>query len=189
MSVSNLSSGIRPGVCTSESRPTAPYEGQTIYETDTDLVRVWSGSAWVEVSSMLTKAPRGILQFAQKTTNTGSVTTETVVVTMPAFTAVANRYYRIAGFCGSLYTSPAASGILTLRIRKGTSTAGELLQTADTSHTSAGGNGDNTHIVWVGTLTAGSQQLVLTASATSTSSFFGSNDYPLQFLIEDIGAA
>jgi hypothetical protein len=47
MAISNNASGIRPGVCTSTTRPTAPYEGQHIYETDTDVEYVWNGSAWV----------------------------------------------------------------------------------------------------------------------------------------------
>ena len=47
MAISNNSTGIRPGVCTSSTRPTAPYEGQHIYETDTDIEYVWNGSAWV----------------------------------------------------------------------------------------------------------------------------------------------
>ena len=47
MAISNNSTGLRPGVCTSSTRPTAPYEGQHIYETDTDIEYVWSGSAWV----------------------------------------------------------------------------------------------------------------------------------------------
>jgi len=34
------------GVCTSSTRPASPYEGQMIYETDTDKVLVWNGSAW-----------------------------------------------------------------------------------------------------------------------------------------------
>lgn len=34
------------GVCTSATRPAAPYEGQVIYETDTDKAYVYSGSAW-----------------------------------------------------------------------------------------------------------------------------------------------
>jgi len=37
---------LTPGVCTSTTRPTAPFEGQMIYETDTDRVLVWNGSAW-----------------------------------------------------------------------------------------------------------------------------------------------
>jgi ribosomal protein S11 len=46
MGISNVSNGLRSGVCTSSTRPTAPYEGQVIYETDTDRVLVWNGSAW-----------------------------------------------------------------------------------------------------------------------------------------------
>ena len=34
------------GVCTSTTRPEAPYIGQMIYETDTQLLKVWLGSAW-----------------------------------------------------------------------------------------------------------------------------------------------
>jgi hypothetical protein len=34
------------GVCTSSTRPASPFEGQMIYETDTDRVLVWNGSAW-----------------------------------------------------------------------------------------------------------------------------------------------
>ena len=41
----------KPGVCTSTTRPAAPYEGQTIYETDTDLIQVWKGASWIEVPS------------------------------------------------------------------------------------------------------------------------------------------
>lgn len=39
---------LKPGVCTSTTRPTNPYTGQTIYETDTLLAKVWTGSAWVD---------------------------------------------------------------------------------------------------------------------------------------------
>jgi len=38
--------GIKPGVCTSSTRPANPFEGQVIYETDTNNIRFWSGSAW-----------------------------------------------------------------------------------------------------------------------------------------------
>ena len=41
------SSLSRPGVCTSSTRPATPYEGQMIYETDTDKVLIYNGTAWV----------------------------------------------------------------------------------------------------------------------------------------------
>jgi hypothetical protein len=37
------------GVCTSSTRPASPYEGQVIYETDTDKTLVYNGSTWVGV--------------------------------------------------------------------------------------------------------------------------------------------
>lgn len=46
-SVLGASSVIKPGVCTSTTRPSVPYEGQLIYETDTDRVASYNGSAWV----------------------------------------------------------------------------------------------------------------------------------------------
>jgi len=46
MGISNVSNGLRSGVCTSTTRPSAPYEGQMIYETDTDKVLVYNGSVW-----------------------------------------------------------------------------------------------------------------------------------------------
>ena len=38
----------KPGVCTSSTRPASPYEGQVIYETDTDKLLFWNGSTWIE---------------------------------------------------------------------------------------------------------------------------------------------
>ncbi len=38
---------IQPGVCTSSTRPASPFEGQCIFETDTDKLLVWNGTAWV----------------------------------------------------------------------------------------------------------------------------------------------
>ena len=58
----------KPGVCTFATRPSAPYEGQMIYETDTDRVLVWNGSAWKQVPSAATAG--AILQVVQATTGT-----------------------------------------------------------------------------------------------------------------------
>lgn len=71
MAISNSASGFRPGVCTSTTRPTSPFNGQVIYETDTKQTLVWQGTVWV----MLTDAdsPPG-LQLIRKTTFSGSAT-------------------------------------------------------------------------------------------------------------------
>ena len=38
---------VKPGVCTSSTRPASPFTGQLIYDTDTSQVLSWNGSAWV----------------------------------------------------------------------------------------------------------------------------------------------
>lgn len=58
MGISNLSTGLRPGVCTSTTRPSTPFEGQMIYETDTNRVLVYEGAAWVMIAD--TDTPPGI---------------------------------------------------------------------------------------------------------------------------------
>lgn len=47
-------------MCTSSTRPSAPYEGQMIYETDTNRVLIWDNAAWVMIAD--TDTPPG-LQF------------------------------------------------------------------------------------------------------------------------------
>lgn len=50
MGISNVSSNLRPGICTSTTRPTTPYEGQVIYETDTNRTLVWDNAAWISLA-------------------------------------------------------------------------------------------------------------------------------------------
>jgi hypothetical protein len=46
-SVIGASSVIKPGVVTSSTRPSAPFVGQLIFETDTSRLAVYNGSVWV----------------------------------------------------------------------------------------------------------------------------------------------
>ena len=46
-SVLGASSVIKPGVVTTATRPSSPYEGQAIYETDTDSLLVYNGTSWI----------------------------------------------------------------------------------------------------------------------------------------------
>jgi hypothetical protein len=50
-SVVGAQSIIKPGVCTSTTRPASPYDGQVIYETDTDKTLVYNGTGWVFLST------------------------------------------------------------------------------------------------------------------------------------------
>jgi hypothetical protein len=65
MAISNASSGLRPGVCTSTTRPQAPFEGQMIFETDTHRVLVWDNAAWVMIAD--TDEPPGLQLVASGT--------------------------------------------------------------------------------------------------------------------------
>jgi hypothetical protein len=73
MAISNNSTGLRPGVCTSSTRPTAPYEGQMIYETDTDTVVVWNGTSWRYIAAT-TATSGSILQVKTFTYGSGQYT-------------------------------------------------------------------------------------------------------------------
>jgi hypothetical protein len=133
--------------------------------------------------------PRGVMSFAQATANVGPFFAETVMVTLPSFTAVANRYYRVVGFLPFQETTGAGNqGNFQARIRKGTTTAGTELQRA---YDNTFGNSDDFSmtVIWVGTLTAGAQQMVLTFQSSANTIVYGSATNPMQFFIEDIGTA
>lgn len=85
------SSAIKAGVCTSSTRPASPFEGQVIYETDTDLTYVWSGSAWISpsfVSTTLSGTPTAPTA-ALGTSTTQIATTEFVAKSAPQLKVLA----------------------------------------------------------------------------------------------------
>ena len=42
---------IKPGVCTTATRPASPYTGQMIYDTTVSQALVWNGTAWANVGA------------------------------------------------------------------------------------------------------------------------------------------
>lgn len=187
MSVSNLSSGVRPGVCTSTTRPTNPYEGFMIYETDTDLVYLWSGSAWVETVSALTKAPRGIMGYAISTANKSVTSTISDVTGMTVtFTAVANRLYKATFSCFYQQSDAVQRTFFTLA-------DGSNVAQNNTIQTNSNNQGFNEiSYVFLFTATAGSITRKMRASTEAgTATIFGApaDGRTYSFTIEDIGAA
>jgi len=75
MTISATNQGLRPGVCLSTSRPSTPFDGQVIYETDTNRVLVWDNSAWVMIAD--TDSPPG-LQLIKTQTIGSAVSSVTV---------------------------------------------------------------------------------------------------------------
>lgn len=47
-------------VCTSSTRPNAPFTGQLVFETDTKKVRVWDGSSWLGITLAPPDAPTSL---------------------------------------------------------------------------------------------------------------------------------
>jgi hypothetical protein len=92
------------GVCTSTTRPASPFEGQVIYESDTDRVLVWNASAWVAPNSTTANPPGLELVTTCTATFTGGTagsvsngvvtigTSNTEVVVANAFSATYNNY-------------------------------------------------------------------------------------------------
>lgn len=94
---------LKTGVCTSTTRPAVPFEGQTIYETDTDLTKAYNGTAWVNVG-----ATAGGLVFI-----TGASFTTAASVSLPTSTFTSTyTNYRI-----SLNVSSYPSTCSSLRMR------------------------------------------------------------------------
>lgn len=59
------SSLIKPGVIdNTAARPASPYEGQMVYEKDTDMVAIWNGTAWRYISAT-TPTNGTVLQIVQ----------------------------------------------------------------------------------------------------------------------------
>jgi hypothetical protein len=80
--------GLKQGVCTSTTRPTGPYEGQMIYETDTDMVAIWNGTAWRYIAAttptngtILQTVYGGTTTNVSNNTNTFADTTLTATIT------------------------------------------------------------------------------------------------------------
>jgi hypothetical protein len=111
MAISNVSSGLRPGVCTSTTRPQAPFEGQMIYETDTNRVLVWDNAAWVMIAD--TDQPPGLQLIKTQTVGSGVSSVEVT----GAFSSEFDNYLITAS--GG---TPSTASIL--RIQLGSTTSG-----------------------------------------------------------------
>jgi len=65
----DIDAAVGATIVTSTTRPTVPFAGQTIFETDTDSTLVWNGTAWKEVSSIAD----GSITAAKLATTAGAV--------------------------------------------------------------------------------------------------------------------
>jgi hypothetical protein len=138
--VTGASSVLQPGVCTSSTRPASPYDGQVIYETDTDKVAVYDLSAWVYKTGTSHIAPALVLIKTQ----TIDTAVSSVTVT-DAFSATYQNYKIIM-------SGGVSSGNVYLAMTLGATATGYYMGMARTNYTtgdaSVGGKGDNNQAKW-----------------------------------------
>ena len=128
--------------------------------------------------------PRGIVAYAESTANTAVFSTEITSLTASAFTAVANRYYRVTYFDPIIAYVSGTVNFVAGKIKNG---ATELqIGTAQIS-----GQRSSVMVQYVGTFTAGSITLTATILASGGGSAIGSRSAtgPAFILVEDIGPA
>jgi len=115
------SSLIKPGVIdNTAARPASPYEGQVIYQKDTDAVLVWNGTAWYPNWN----TAWGSVGYATNTSLLQSFTTVVDITGLTVtFTGVAGRLYRVDGW--SLMQSNVHNDAVNLMIKN---SAGTVLQ-------------------------------------------------------------
>ena len=110
-SVLGANSAIRPGVCTSSTRPSVPYTGQTIFETDTKRLVIYDGASWIYVAD--TDTPPGLELITAQTI--GSAVSSVTVSN--CFSATYDNYKIIV-------SGGAASTGTTMRMTLGSTAAG-----------------------------------------------------------------
>jgi hypothetical protein len=185
------SSLIKPGVIdNAAARPASPYEGQVIYQKDTDAVLVWNGTAWypnwnlpwgiVDTTSGGTSSRGYIFITASQTVNAGSATVLTN--SSMTFSGIAGRLYRatLSGYA----SSTSASGLATLLCRD---SADATVSQWVINMTNTGGGGGITAVNLF--TAAGSVTRKWVLSSTTGNNYMGGATTPIHISIEDIGPA
>lgn len=108
------SSAIRAGVVTSSTRPSAPYTGQLIYETDTARLAAYNGSAWVTQNGLqlITAQTIGSAVSSVTVSNCFSATYDNYLIEVSASLSSAASGYllmTIGGSGGSTYSWGAST--------------------------------------------------------------------------------
>ena len=113
---------IQPGVCTSTTRPATPFQGQCIYETDTNRLYVWNGSAWVipnqttqNVDGLELVRPTGVTNGSIN--SSGTVSANSSITSLTVTGAFSSTYdnYRII-WSGATMTSSSGDSQLNFQL-------------------------------------------------------------------------
>jgi len=181
-SVIGSSSIMQPGVCTSSTRPASPYDGQVIYETDTDKVLAYDGANWYAPSNTAWGVVSRASKTADQNLNTGLADITGLSVT---WTAVSSRLYKISFYsiartsaAGNIYINAVitdSSNVIRQQVRNGATTT-DMRFSLNGFVYESGLSGSQTRKVRAD---CNSGTAVLEAGAT----------YPALLIVEDIGPA
>jgi len=89
-------------ICTSTTRPASPFEGQQIYETDTDKLLIYNGSAWYPPWNMPWGSQSAWSISTTTSTTFGAAQDVTGMTTGSAFTGVSGRLYKATYYAAQL---------------------------------------------------------------------------------------
>lgn len=100
-------------VTTASARPSSPAEGMVIYETDTDRVLVYSGSAWVRIGASTTTGRTGVKlsRAANQSISTGtntSISWDTETSDPDGFITATSATITVPSGLGGIYLVSAA---------------------------------------------------------------------------------
>lgn len=174
---------IQPGVIdNAAARPASPFEGQAIYQKDTDEVLYHNGTSWTKPRNM----PWGIISYTTKSAGTTNISTATTtLLTAPSFTLTSSRYIKITGRADYIDNANSVTDIM-LALNNG---SGNVASTAIVSNvwpefTSA------IPVVFIGVLSAGTYTYRMDISLVAGTNRVNHNvsNY-VNMLIEDIGPA
>ena len=172
---------IQPGVvANTAARPTSPFEGQAIYQADTDEVLYYNGTSWSRPWNM----PWGQVGYATRSAggySFNAAAAADLTGMSITFTAVANRLYKFTwNISGQKGTN---AGYIQVFL---TNAANTQLASVISSQVANGYyNNSGTALQ---TFSAGSQTLKMRAETnTNTAYFYADSGFPMTFIAEDIG--
>ena len=99
-------------ICTSTTRPGSPFTGQTIFETNTTLLRTWNGTAWVTIGPATPTAQYpDLAAYGVATGGTSSsITVNSINYTLLTFTSNANLTVSTAGWFDFIFVGGGGGG-------------------------------------------------------------------------------
>lgn len=165
-------------IVTSGTRPSNPYEGQLIFETDTNKLIGYGGVDW---------APRdsgGQIGYAQVVVNAVGVTTTGTTIVSVGVTVGTGRRILITGYAG-VATVASANLSAQIALNEGATQLARADTYLPTSFTAS-----PPMISYVSSPSAGAHTYSVVAyTSTGTSTFVASATIPAFIIVEDIGAA